>query len=68
MGFWLWPLPPAGPVAFVVEWPSEGIAETRVEIDATLLREAAARSEVLWEDHGPAPGGFTETFMAGGSE
>jgi hypothetical protein len=22
--FWLWPLPPPGPLAFVVEWPAKG--------------------------------------------
>jgi hypothetical protein len=61
MSFWLWPLPPTGPLAFVVEWPSEGILETRVEIDASLLRDAAARSEELWPEQGPQGGGATQT-------
>jgi hypothetical protein len=48
MGLWLWPLPPAGPLGFVVEWPSEGIEETRVEIDAEPIRKAAQEAETLW--------------------
>ncbi len=28
--FWVWPLRPPGPVAFVCEWPSYGIPESRV--------------------------------------
>jgi hypothetical protein len=50
MSFWLWPLPPPGPLAFVVEWPSEGISETRVEVDADVLRDAAGRAEKLWDE------------------
>jgi hypothetical protein len=53
--FWLWPLPPPGPVAFVVEWPSEGIALTRHEVDAAPILEAARDSEVLWPEQ-PPPG------------
>jgi hypothetical protein len=49
-GFWLYPLPPAGPLAFVCEWPSEGIELTRREIDAEIVREPAGRAEVLWEE------------------
>jgi hypothetical protein len=48
--YWLWPLPPAGPVAFVCEWPAQGIAETRVEIDAALVLDAAARAQTLWPE------------------
>lgn len=54
--FWLWPLPPAGLLAFVAEWPAESIPERRVEIDAGLLREAAGRAETLW-DGSPGPSG-----------
>jgi hypothetical protein len=46
--FWVWPIPPAGPFAFVVEWPSEGIALTRAEIDTAPIRDAAARADELW--------------------
>jgi hypothetical protein len=47
---WVWPLPPAGPFAFVCEWPGRGIAESRVEIDAGLILEAAGRAVTLWPE------------------
>jgi len=46
--FWLEPLPAPGPLGLVVEWPRRNLAETRVDIDATAIVEAAARAEVLW--------------------
>ncbi|MCW2976062.1 MAG: hypothetical protein JWM06_1343 [Actinomycetia bacterium] len=55
LGFWVWPLPPAGTLAFVAEWPSEQVALTRVEIDANLIREAAAKAEELWPDDNGSP-------------
>jgi hypothetical protein len=58
-GFWVWPLPPPGPFAFVCEWPSEGIPVTRAQIDAGLIIEAAQRAEVLWENpEHPGSGGW----------
>ena len=57
-GFWVWPLPPDGPLAFVVEWPSEGIELTRTEIDASVVRTAAEQAETLWrDDDGPSSAG-----------
>jgi hypothetical protein len=56
MRFWCWPLPPAGKFAFVVEWPSEAIALTRVEIDAAPIRDAASRAVELWPDGEPGSG------------
>jgi hypothetical protein len=52
--YWVWPLPPPGPLAFVCEWPAFDVPETRVEIDAQLVIDAAARSRRLFSD---APGG-----------
>jgi hypothetical protein len=49
-GFWIWPLPPAGPLTFAVEWPAEGVELTTCEVDAAPILEAAARSEQLWEE------------------
>jgi hypothetical protein len=46
---WVWPLPPAGPLEFVCEWPAAGLELTRVEIDAQLLIDAAARSQLIFE-------------------
>lgn len=57
-GYWVWPLPPAGPLAFVCEWPAEGIPLTRVEVDAVEITAAAARAPVLWEA-APPSGGWT---------
>jgi hypothetical protein len=51
MEHWVWPLPPAGPFTFVCAWPSRGIAESRAEIDAASIREAAGRAVTLWPDN-----------------
>jgi hypothetical protein len=48
--WWAWPLPPAGPLEFVCEWPTFGIAETRADIDAQLILDAAQRSIRLWPE------------------
>lgn len=58
-GFWVWPLPPPGPLAFVVEWPSERIELSRAEIDASVVRMAAQHAEMLWpeDDDGPSSSG-----------
>jgi hypothetical protein len=44
------PLPPPGPLAFVCAWPGRGIPESRVEVDAEPILEAAARAVTLWAD------------------
>jgi hypothetical protein len=46
--YWVWPLPPAGPFAFVCGWLARGIAESRVEIDAGTILEATERAVTLW--------------------
>jgi hypothetical protein len=48
--WWSWPLPPAGPVEFVCEWPAFDIAESRAGIDAQLILDAARRSIQLWPE------------------
>jgi hypothetical protein len=57
-GFWIWPLPPPGLLAFVAEWPAEGVEVTRREIDAGAVLEAARQSEAFWpaDDTGGATG------------
>jgi len=55
---WVWPLPPAGKLAFVCEWPAAGIPLTRHEIDAQLVLDAASRAQQL----------FTDEQHAGGAE
>ncbi len=49
-GYWVWPLPPAGPLTFVCAWPAKGIPESRAEIDAQPILDAATRATVLWPD------------------
>lgn len=46
--YWVWPLPPGGPLTFIVCWPSQGVDETSHEIDATELRQRATEAETLW--------------------
>jgi len=48
--WWAWPLPPKGPLEFVAEWPDLGIGESRAELDAALILEAADRSIRLWPE------------------
>ncbi|MCU7722605.1 hypothetical protein ODJ79_02645 [Actinoplanes sp. KI2] len=48
--YWVSPLPPAGPVTFVLSWPGFGMPESRAEVDGALIREAAARSVELWPE------------------
>jgi len=49
-GYWVWPLPPEGPFAFVCEWPIADIPETRSEIDSALVRDAVREAVILWSD------------------
>jgi hypothetical protein len=56
--FWVYPLPPEGPVTFVASWPKYEVAETRMELDGAAIREAAERAVTLWpEDPESEPGG-----------
>jgi hypothetical protein len=47
---WLWGLPPAGPLVFVCAWPARQIEESRVQIDAGLVLEAAERAVPIWPE------------------
>ena len=40
---WVWPLPPPGALQFVCEWPAAGIPQTRVDLGAASLLDAADR-------------------------
>jgi hypothetical protein len=46
--FWLWPLPPPGPLGFVCEWPAAGLPVSRADIDAQVVIDAAARAQVVF--------------------
>lgn len=45
---WLWPLPPEGMLEFVTAWPAVDIPETRMQLDATLLRSLAQQTRPIW--------------------
>lgn len=45
--YWAFPLPPEGPLAFVCEWPANGVFQTRAEMDAALILDAASSRETL---------------------
>jgi hypothetical protein len=48
--YWLWPLPPPGPVTFVCEWPVFQVPETRLEIDAAVFHAAAHSAREIWPE------------------
>jgi hypothetical protein len=45
---WVSPLPPAGQVTFICEWPMYGISPTPHAVDTHSIREAGARATHLW--------------------
>jgi hypothetical protein len=47
-GFWLWPLPPPGPLSFVCEWPAAGLSLSRADIDAQVVIDAASRAQAVF--------------------
>jgi hypothetical protein len=47
-GYWISPLPPAGVLTVVCEWPALGIPLVSQEIDARLLFSAAERARALF--------------------
>ncbi|SFT92176.1 hypothetical protein SAMN05660657_03922 [Geodermatophilus amargosae] len=53
--WWLSPLPPAGPLTFVVRCAELGIEETATEVDGAAVRAAAAGVVELWPWAPPSP-------------
>ena len=47
-GYWVWPLPPDGPITFTFEWPQHLDGEVTADVDGTAIRQAGVRSEKLW--------------------
>ena len=47
-GLWLWPLPPAGPLEFSVEWREREVADSRIVLDGAAIHEAVPRVRPLW--------------------
>jgi len=54
-GWWLHPLPPAGPIRLVVRCAALGIDETSVELDGDAVRRAAGEVVELWPWTPPRP-------------
>jgi hypothetical protein len=60
-GYWVYPLPPPGPLTLAVSWPAHAVAEQTHELDASPIAEAGADSVVLWEDNRPIRTGPSAT-------
>jgi hypothetical protein len=52
LGLWLWPLPPAEPFEFAVEWPFGDIDLSIAELDGAAMVAAAGRSAHYWPETG----------------
>ncbi len=48
-GYWSAPLPPPGPLGFVVQWLDGGVPETTVTIGADVILDAAKTSRSIWD-------------------
>ena len=48
LAYWVWRLPPPGPVTFTCRWPACRIDNARAHIDASRILDAAARSIDPW--------------------
>src|SRR5262249_53480655 len=46
--YWVSPLPPDGPVTFVLAWAAFGMPESRTVLDGATIRSAAEGSLLLW--------------------
>jgi len=65
--FWVHPLPPDGPVAFVASWLAHAVTETRAQVQGSAIRAAASRAIELWPDdpdYEPGGGWTSSTITA----
>ncbi|CNF13927.1 Uncharacterised protein [Mycobacterium tuberculosis] len=46
--YWAWPLPPAGQISLICQWPALQIPETRADIDAEVILGAVDGCVDLW--------------------
>lgn len=46
--YWVWPLPPPGPLKFVCAWPAFDIPESTASVDGAEVIDAAKRATVVW--------------------
>jgi hypothetical protein len=47
--WWVWPLPPDGPVTLLCRWPAGKIVTKSLELDGAAIRRAGAESKDLWK-------------------
>jgi len=47
--YWVWPLPPDGPMTISLKWPDGGVQLTSTEVDGSEIRGAGAQSKSLWD-------------------
>lgn len=47
--YWVWPLPPDGPLTIVIEWHAAGIRHATHVMDGGSIRRAGATSKSIWE-------------------
>lgn len=50
MRYWVWPLPPRGPLVVAVRWTARGVPLTRHTMQADPIVEAAGRSRRIWDE------------------
>lgn len=48
--YWVWPLPPSGPITVHCEWKRAGVPRAQGTIEGEAIRLAAERSVTLWAD------------------
>ena len=52
MEYWVWPLPPDGPMTVTCEWPLGDLPASSQELDGGAIRRAGESNEKLWDaDH-----------------
>jgi hypothetical protein len=49
MQYWIWPLPPDGPMTISCEWPAGGIPYASQEFDGRAIRMAGESNTRLWD-------------------
>ena len=47
--FFVWPLPPDGPVMVTCRWPARGLQTAGKELNGTAIRAAGLKSKSVWD-------------------
>ena len=47
--YFIWPLPPDGPVAITCRWPGRGLQTASKELNGTAIRAAGLKSKSVWD-------------------